>query len=185
MRNIHPLANVHSLHIGEGTVVWQFAIILEKAVIGKNCNINCHTFIENDVVLGDNVTVKSGVYLWDGIQVEDHVFIGPNVTFANDKQPRSRHKPDVFEKTILRQGASIGAGSHILGGITIGRYAMIGMGSLVTKNIPNYALAYGSPARIHGWVDEKGNKLESKGENVWQNRDGKIFIETENGLIEK
>lgn len=184
MINIHSLADVQSAQIGDGTVVWQFAIILPGAVIGNDCNINCHTFIENDVVLGNRVTVKTGVYLWDGIRVEDNVFIGPNVTFANDKQPRSRQKPAVFEKVIIRQGASIGAGSNILGGITIGRYALVGMGALVTKDVPDHALVYGCPARIQGWVDEDGNKLENCGDQQWKSPSGKFFKETENGLSE-
>lgn len=153
---IHPLADVQSDKIGADTTIWQFAIVLKGAVIGSNCNVNCHTFIENDVVVGDNVTIKAGVYLWDGIQVEDNVFIGPNVTFTNDKYPRSKKYPESFQRTVLKKGCSIGAGSTILGGIEIGEYALIAAGSVVTKSVPANAFVKGIPARIAGWVNEEG-----------------------------
>jgi UDP-2-acetamido-3-amino-2,3-dideoxy-glucuronate N-acetyltransferase len=159
MTHIHPLADVQSLSIGKETRVWQFAVILKNAVIGSNCNINCHTFIENDVVLGDNVTVKSGVYLWDGLRAENNVFIGPNATFTNDKYPRSKNYPASFQITTLQQNCSVGANATVLGGITIGRYAIIGAASVVTKDVPPYALVRGNPAKIVGWVNEKGQKL--------------------------
>lgn len=154
--NIHKLADVQSKNIGEGTTVWQFAIILPGAVIGKNCNINCHTFIENDVIVGNNVTLKSGVYVWDGITIEDNVFIGPNVTFVNDKYPKSKQYPAKFQSLLIKRGASIGANATILGGITIGEYAMIGAGSVVTKDVSAFSLVYGNPAVPVGSVDEKG-----------------------------
>jgi UDP-2-acetamido-3-amino-2,3-dideoxy-glucuronate N-acetyltransferase len=156
---IHPLSDVQCENIGVNTTIWQYTIILKNAVIGRNCNINCHVFIENDVVIGDNVTVKSGVYLWDGICIEDNVFIGPNVTFTNDKTPRSRQYPSEFQKTTIRRNASIGAGTIVLGGIEIGEYAMTGAGALVTQNIPPRALLVGSPARIMGWLNEDGTKM--------------------------
>ena len=159
---IHPLADVQSDQIGEGTIVWQFAIILPKAIIGKNCNINCHTFIENDVVIGDRVTIKSGVYIWDGLRIEDDVFIGPNATFVNDKYPRSKKHADKFQETKIRKSASIGANATILGGISIGEFAMIGAGSVVTKNIEPYTLVYGNPARIIGKVDANGVIINKK-----------------------
>lgn len=149
---IHPSADVQTQHIGAGTVVWQFSIILPKARIGKNCNINCHCFIENDVVVGDNVTVKAGVYLWDGIEIEDNAFIGPNATFVNDRYPRSKQYPGQFLKTIIRKGASIGAGAIILGGLEIGAGAMIGAGSVITKNVPPNTKWYGNPAKNMGPV---------------------------------
>ncbi|WP_343636902.1 acyltransferase [Fluviicola sp.] len=145
---IHPLADVQSGQIGAGTVVWQFAVILPQARIGTNCNVNCHTFIENDVVIGDNCTIKSGVYLWDGLRIGNQVFIGPNVSFTNDKYPRSKHYPEAFQQTVIEDGVSIGAGSVILGGITIGKGAMIGAGSLLTKSVPAGELWMGSPARF-------------------------------------
>lgn len=156
---LHPLADVQSTKIGTGTIIWQFSVILSGAKVGRNCNINALTFIENDVVLGCNVTVKSGVQLWDGIRVGDDVFIGPNVTFTNDFTPRSKQPPESFLKTILKQGASLGANSTVIGGLTIGKYAMVGAGSVVTKNVPNYALVYGNPAQLKGYVCECGTKL--------------------------
>ncbi len=154
--NIHPLADVQTTRIGEGTSVWQFAVILPRAIIGKNCNINCHTFIENDVVIGNRVTIKPGVYIWDGFRIEDDVFIGPNVTFVNDKYPRSKKYPEQFQITTIAKGASIGANATILGGIKIGEYAMIGAGSVVTKNVEPFCLVYGNPARPMGKVDKNG-----------------------------
>ncbi|WP_340111713.1 acyltransferase [Maribellus mangrovi] len=148
MNLIHPNTDVKAKNIGEGTRIWQYCVILENAVVGKNCNINCHVFIENDVVIGDNVTIKSGVQLWDGIRVEDNVFIGPNVTFTNDKYPRSKNYLNELQKTIIKKGASIGAGSVILGGITIGKNSMIGAGSVVTKSVPDNELWFGNPAQF-------------------------------------
>ena len=133
---IHKLADVQSKNIGQDTKIWQFCIVLEKAVIGKNCNICAHVLIENDVVVGNNVTVKSGVQLWDGIRIEDNVFIGPNVTFTNDLYPRSKKYPEKFLQTIVKKGASIGANATIIPGITIGENAMIAAGSIVTKDVP-------------------------------------------------
>jgi acetyltransferase-like isoleucine patch superfamily enzyme len=122
-------------------------VVLKDAVIGDNCNINCHTFIENDVIIGNNVTVKSGVFLWDGIRVEDDVFIGPNVTFVNDKFPRSKQYPEAFQQTVVKKGASLGANATILGGITIGENAMIGAGAVVTKDVPANTVWVGNPAK--------------------------------------
>lgn len=145
---IHPLADVKSPTIGEGTNIWQFCVVLPQAVIGSNCNICAGVLIENDVVVGDNVTVKSGVQLWDGIRIEDDVFIGPNATFTNDRFPRSKQYPDSFPITTIKKGASIGANSTILPGITIGEKAMIAAGSVVTRDVPAGQLWMGSPARF-------------------------------------
>ncbi len=137
---IHPLADVKSQNIGKDTKIWQFCIVFENAVIGRNCNICAHVLIENDVIIGDNVTVKSGVQLWDGIHVEDNVFIGPNVTFTNDLYPRSKKYPENFLQTVVKKGASIGANATILPGIIIGENAMIAAGSIVTKDVPSDTL---------------------------------------------
>ena len=145
---IHPTSDVQSSHIGTGTLIWQYVIILPHAVIGNNCNINAHCFIENKVVIGDNVTLKCGVFLWDGITLGNNVFVGPNVTFTNDKYPRSKKYPAEFQKTQIDDGASIGAGSVILCGITIGMNSMIGAGSVVTKSVPAGQLWVGNPARF-------------------------------------
>lgn len=145
---IHSLADVRTKTIGRNTKIWQFSVVLENAILGENCNINCHTFIENNVVIGNNVTIKSGVYLWDGISIEDNVFIGPNVTFTNDKYPRSKKYPDEFQSIEIQEGASVGANSTILGGLTVGKKSMIGAGSLVTKNVPDGELWFGTPAKF-------------------------------------
>ena len=154
MNFIHPEADVYSKNIGKNTKIWQFCVVLENAVLGENCNINCHVFIENDVVIGNNVTVKSGVQLWDGICIEDNVFIGPNVTFTNDKYPRSKQFLTNPQKTILKKNASIGAGSILLGGIIIGENSMIGSGSVVTKSVPDNELWYGNPAKFIKKIDD-------------------------------
>jgi UDP-2-acetamido-3-amino-2,3-dideoxy-glucuronate N-acetyltransferase len=149
---IHSTAEVKTQSIGNGTKIWQYSILLEKAQIGCNCNINSHCFIENDVVVGDNVTIKCGVQLWDGILIENDVFIGPNTTFTNDKYPRSKVYLSTYAKTIIKKGASIGANSTIVCGVTIGENAMIGAGSVVTKNVPSGELWFGNPATNRGLV---------------------------------
>ena len=145
---IHNTADVQTAKIGKDTRVWQFCVILKDAKIGENCNICSHCFIENDVIVGDNVTIKCGVQLWDGLEVEDDVFIGPNVTFTNDKHPRSKQYPEAFAKTIIKKGASIGANATILPGIIIGAEAMVGAGAVVTVNVPAGAVVVGNPAKI-------------------------------------
>lgn len=152
---IHETADVKSSTIGAGTRIWQYVVILSDAKIGRDVNLCAHCLVENDVVIGDRVTVKSGVYLWDGIHVADDVFIGPNVTFTNDKFPRSKAYPEKFAQTRIEKGASIGAGAILLPGITIGMSAMVGAGAVVTKSVPPFAIVMGSPARITGYVDNK------------------------------
>ncbi|MBB1303739.1 N-acetyltransferase [Pseudoalteromonas sp. SR44-8] len=151
---IHPLSDVQSQNIGDGTRVWQFSVILAGATIGLNCNICAHTLIENDVVIGSNVTIKSGVYLWDGITIDDNVFIGPCATFTNDKIPRSQQYPDRFSKIVIKAGASIGANATILPGITLGINCMVGAGAVVTKNVPDYAVVVGNPAKIIKYIEK-------------------------------
>ena len=151
---IDPTANIHAKaevapesDVGPRTQVWQFAIILPGARVGADCNINCHTFVEGGAVIGDRVTLKSGVYVWDGLTLEDDVFCGPNATFTNDKNPRSRQHPAEFARTVVCKGASIGAGAVILPGITIGEGAVIGAGAVVTKDVPARETWAGNPAR--------------------------------------
>jgi acetyltransferase-like isoleucine patch superfamily enzyme len=156
-------------------------VILKGAVIGKDCNINCHTFIENDVQIGNNVTVKSGTYIWDSIRIEDDVFLGPNVVFTNDLRPRSKQRVP-YPQTLIKKGASLGANSTVLAGITIGRYAMSGIGSVITRDVPDHALVFGNPAKIKGWVDEWGQKLVSKNGTTWESASGDQYESTENGL---
>ena len=149
---VHPKAICETSAVGAGTRVWAFAHILAGATIGANCNICDHVFIENDVVIGDNVTVKCGVQLWDGLRVEDNVFIGPNATFTNDPFPRSKQRPKQFASTYLRHGCSIGGNATVLSGITIGRNAMVGAGAVVTKSVPANAIVRGNPARIYSYT---------------------------------
>lgn len=145
---IHPTSDVKSQYIGTNTRIWQFVVVLTNARIGAECNICAHVFIENDVIIGDVVTVKSGVQLWDGLRIEDYVFIGPNVTFTNDIFPRSKQYLPALSVTTVKTGASIGGGATILPGITIGRGAMVGAGAVVTKSVPDNAVVVGNPARI-------------------------------------
>lgn len=161
MIKIHSLADVQSSQIGDGTNIWQFCVVLPNARIGRNCNICAHVLIENEVIMGDNVTVKSGVQLWDGVTIEDNVFIGPNVTFTNDLIPRSKQYPSLFLKTRIEKGASIGANATIVAGHTIGKYAFIGAGSVVTKDIPDYTVWYGNPAVYVGNITAEGVMIKN------------------------
>lgn len=153
---IHPSSDVQSLSIGDNTIIWQYCVVLKYAKIGENCNINFNVFIENDVEIGNNVTIKSGVQIWDGLRIGNDVFIGPNTTFTNDLLPRSKQHPEKFIKTIIEDGASIGANSTIIAGKNIGRYSMIGAGSVITKTVPPFTLWYGNPAKHKGYVTKKG-----------------------------
>lgn len=156
---IHPNAIVETKNVGKKTRVWAFAHVLPGAIIGEDCNICDQTFIENDVILGDRVTIKCGVQLWDGIRLEDDVFVGPNATFTNDPFPRSKQYPDSFPQTFIRKGASIGANATILPGLTIGQYSMVGAGTVVTKDVPPFAIVVGNPARIVGYVQANQNSI--------------------------
>jgi len=150
---VHPQALCESAAVGANTRVWAFAHVLPGARIGRDCNICDHVFIENDAVVGDRVTIKCGVQLWDGLRVADDVFIGPNVTFSNDKYPKSKHYQDEVLKTFIGEGASIGGGAAVLPGLRIGARAMVGAGSVVTRDVPERAIVSGNPARIVGYVD--------------------------------
>jgi UDP-2-acetamido-3-amino-2,3-dideoxy-glucuronate N-acetyltransferase len=145
---VHPLADVKSAQIGDGTKIWQFVVVLAGARIGRDCNVCAQVFIENDVVVGDRVTLKNGVQLWDGVRLEDDVFVGPNATFTNDPFPRSKQRLGHFSVTVVRRGASIGANATLLPGVTVGEGAMVGAGSVVTKDVPPGAVVAGNPARI-------------------------------------
>jgi UDP-2-acetamido-3-amino-2,3-dideoxy-glucuronate N-acetyltransferase len=162
----HENSIVESVNIGKGTRIWAMAHILPGAVIGVDCNICDHTFLENDVTVGDRVTIKCGVQLWDGTTVEDDVFIGPNVTFTNDPFPRSKKYPEKFSRTLVQQGASIGANATILPGITIGERSMIGAGAVITRNVPPLAIVVGNPGRIVGY-----DGAQSKSATVTQIQD--------------
>jgi UDP-2-acetamido-3-amino-2,3-dideoxy-glucuronate N-acetyltransferase len=156
---VHPQGICESEAIGDGTTIWAFSHVLSGAVIGQNVNVNDHVFIENDVTIGDRVTVKSGVQLWDGIELRNDVFVGPNVTFTNDNFPRSKQRPDSFLHTLVEEGASLGGGSVILPGITVGQHAMVGAGAVVTRNVPPHAIVVGNPARITGYTGSNGRAM--------------------------
>lgn len=154
MSFIHELADVASSEIGHGTRIWQFVVVLQGARIGKDCNICAQTLIESDVIIGDNVTVKSGVQLWDGTRIENSVFIGPNATFTNDRHPRSKEYPPEFAQITIKHHASIGANATLLPGITVGEYAMVGAGAVVIQDVPTKAIVVGNPARIIRYIED-------------------------------
>lgn len=156
---IHESSIVETKEIGINTRIWAFSHVMVKSKIGSNCNIGEHCYIENDVIIGNDVTIKNGISIWDGVIIEDKVFLGPNVVFTNDIRPRSKAHDYELKITIVKTGASIGANATILCGLIIGKFAMIGAGSVVTRNVPNYALVYGNPAKIRGYVCECGNNL--------------------------
>lgn len=151
---VHPNALVETTNIGDGSRIWAFVHILPKAKIGSDCNICDHVFIENDVTVGDRVTVKCGVQLWDGVHLEDDVFVGPNATFTNDPFPRSKQS-FTLQQTIVKRGASIGANATILPGITIGEKALVAAGSVVTRDVPPFSLVMGNPARVVKSLEDK------------------------------
>ncbi|GLT17528.1 isomerase [Vibrio zhanjiangensis] len=178
---IHDKAICESKNIGYGTKIWAFAHVLPGAKIGKNVNICDGVFIENDVVIGDNVTLKCGVQIWDGLRVGNNVFIGPNVTFANDKYPRSKCYPEEFSRTVIEDGASIGANATILPGLIIGKGSMIGAGSVVTRNVPPNATVIGNPAKIINYnTNNLGEKVKSDPKNKALNVQGSQLIEFPN-----
>lgn len=150
---IHPLSDVQSKNIGDNTKIWQYCVVLPKAVIGKDCNICSNVFIENEAKVGNNVTIKCGVQIWDGIIIEDNVFIGPNVTFCNDRYPQSKNKDWKLEGVIVKRGASIGANATILPGVVIGENAVVGAGSVVTRNVLASTTVVGNPANIISKTD--------------------------------
>lgn len=178
----HPLSDVQSTNIGKDTKIWQYVVILKDAIIGENCNICSHCFIENDVKIGNNVTVKCGVFIWDGITVEDNVHIGPNVTFVNHNIHRSKVYPEEFDKIYIHEGASLGANSTIKGGVNIGRYALVGAGSVVTKNIPDFTMWYGNPATFKAYICKCGQKIN---ESFTCEFCSLAYCLTDKGIIEK
>ena len=157
---MHENSIVESSDVGKGTRIWAFAHICKDASIGKNCNIGECSFIESGVSVGNDITIKNGVSVWEGVTIEDKVFIGPNVSFVNDLYPRSKKYYKDRPETLLKEGASIGANSTILCGIKVGKYAMIGAGSVVCEDVPDYALVYGAKAETKGYICACGKKIE-------------------------
>lgn len=159
---IHPSAEVSKqTKIGDGTKIWNLAQIRENCEIGKNCNISKNVYIDTKVVVGNGVKIQNNVNVYSGVIIEDEVFLGPSMTFTNDFYPRAFSADWEITKTYVKKGASIGANTTIVCGNIIGEYAMVGAGSVVTKNVPAYALVVGNPARQIGWVCECGHKLDS------------------------
>ncbi len=166
---IHPTAIVETQQIGQGTRIWAFTHVMHGVSIGSNCNIGEHSFIESGAVIGDNVTIKNGNMIWEGITLQDGVFVGPNVFFTNDLYPRSPRLSQAKRRyqsrewlltTLVEQGASLGAGAVILAGVTIGEFALVGAGAVVTKSVPPYALVVGNPAHVRGWICQCGQPLK-------------------------
>jgi acetyltransferase-like isoleucine patch superfamily enzyme len=157
---IHPSSDVKAIRIGANTNIWQYCVIFPEASIGKNCNICAYVLIENNVIIGDNVTIKSGVQIWDGVRILDNVFIGPNVTFTNDLVPRSKSQKWNLTETYVNKGSTIGANSTVLAGRIIGEYALVGAGSVVTRDVPAHAICYGNPAIQKGYITRSGILLD-------------------------
>lgn len=171
--------------IGARTRVWAFAHVLSGAVIGIDCNICDHTFIEGKVVLGNRVTVKCGVYLWDGVTAEDNVFIGPAAVFTNDLKPRSRHYSNTLAQTFLKEGCSIGANSTVVAGITVGKWSLVGAGSVVTRNVLDYSAIWGNPARFRYWICQCTEKMSFDDSDKFVCRCGKIYqLNNETKIVE-
>lgn len=154
----HANSIVETDQIGSGTRIWANAHILPGAIIGQDCNICDGVFIEGNSSIGNRVTIKCGVQVWSGVHLEDDVFVGPNATFTNDSFPRSKDHSKPILETRVCKGASIGANATILPGITIGRYAMVGAGAVVTKTVPPFAKVVGNPARIVGYINAEEKK---------------------------
>lgn len=172
---VHPNALVESENIGPKTRIWAFAHILKNAKIGEDCNLCDYVFVESGVIIGNRVTIKNGISLWEGLEVEDDVFLGPNAVFTNDMFPRSKRHSGNFLKTLLQKGASVGANATILCGINLGKYCLIGAGSVVTKSVPDFALVTGNPAKFKYWVSKTGEKLIFNSENFAEDSEGNKY----------
>ena len=172
---VHPSALCESNKIGKNTRIWAFSHVLKDVIVGEDCNLCDYTFIETGAVIGNRVTIKNGISVWDGVTIEDDVFLGPNCVLTNDIYPRSKVHFDEYQKTLIKQGASIGANATLLCGIVIGRYCMIGAGAVVTKNVPDFALMAGNPARFKYWISKTGEKLEFKSDNTASDSKGNMY----------
>ncbi len=159
---VHPSALVESENIGEGTRIWAFAHVLQGSIIGRDCNIGDHCYIENGVLIGDEVVIKNGVSLWNGVTLEKRVLVGPNVAFTNDYLPRAKAFCQSFDRTLVLEGVSIGANSTLVCPLVVGRYALVGAGSVVVSDVPDFVLVYGNPSRQRGFVCKCGLRSNSK-----------------------
>ena len=158
---MHPRGFCESNTVGAGTRVWAFAHVLDGAVVGEHCNICDHAYVEGGARLGNNVTVKNGVLIFDLVTIEDDVFVGPGVVFTNDMRPRAANKKshDELDPTLVRNGATLGAGAVVVCGSTVGAHAFVAAGAIVARDVPAHGLVAGNPARRLGWVCECGERL--------------------------
>ena len=163
---VHSTAEVdRDAKIGEGTKVWNNAQVRERATIGKYCNLGKDCYVDNCVTIGDRCKVQNGVYVFYGVTLEDDVFVGPNVSFTNDKVPRAFNDEWEVKSTVVKKGASIGANATIICGVTIGEYAMVAAGAVVTKDVEPYTLVMGVPAKFYSYIDKMGNKVKNENSN--------------------
>jgi acetyltransferase-like isoleucine patch superfamily enzyme len=188
---VHPAAIVEASRIGSGTRIWAFTHVLEDATIGENCNIGDHCFVESGAVVGRDVTIKNGNAVWDGVVLEDGVFVAPGVVFTNDRHPRSPRLAEARGRyagrewlvpTVVRRGATLGAGAVLLAGVTIGEFAFVGAAALVTRDVPPFALALGQPAEVRGWVCRCGERLLVEGEGARCGVCGRRYGWSEDGV---
>jgi UDP-2-acetamido-3-amino-2,3-dideoxy-glucuronate N-acetyltransferase len=177
----HPTALVESDQVGEGTNVWAYAHVMKGAVVGARCNIGDHAFVESGAVVGDEVTIKNGVAVWQYVTVKNLVFLGPNCSLTNDNRPRSKREWTPVATTI-EEGATIGANATIVCGCHIGRYAFVGAGAVVTRPVPDYAVVFGSPARVRGYVCECCQPLAGKGAVLTCRKCGLRYSKTKQGV---
>lgn len=185
---VHPNALVESSNIGTKTRIWAFAHVLKNVKIGEDCNLCDYVFVESGVTIGNRVTIKNGISLWEGLAIDDDVFLGPNCVFTNDMFPRSKAHHSEFLKTHLKQGTSIGANATILCGITLGRYCMIGAGAVVTKDVPDFACMVGNPAKHLYWISKTGDRLNFDKNNEAEDSAGnkyKIIINVDAKTAER
>ena len=187
----HPTAIVESDSIGDGTSIWAYSHVLQGASVGRRCNIGDHCYIESGASIGDDVTIKNLTAIWEGVVIENGAFIGPGVNFTNDIYPRSPRMKQAenryrgrgwLVKTVVGEGATLGAGSVIVAGLTIGAYAFVGAGAVVTHDVPSFALVVGNPARAQGWVCASGSRLEVVQDGTKCDSCGVEFRQTEMGV---
>lgn len=172
---VHPNALVESDNIGKDTRIWAFSHVLKNVKIGEDCNICDGCFVESGVTIGNRVTIKNSISIWEGVTIEDDVFLGPNCVFTNDMFPRSKAHHSEYVKTLVKKGASIGANATIICGIELGRYCLIGAGSVVTKSVPDFALVTGNPARHRYWISKTGEKLAFNEESIASDSEGNKY----------
>lgn len=184
--SVHPSSFIDdNVKIGEGTKIWHFCHIMSGARIGKNCKIGQNVFIDRDVKIGNNVKIQNNVSIYRGVTLEDNVFCGPSMVFTNVMNPRSAYPRDIseYKKTLVKKGATIGANATIVCGTTLGRSAFIGAGTVVTKDVPDYALVYGNPAKLQGWMCECGKKLEFGNEQTKCSRCKRKYVKERERVI--